>query len=229
MPRPSRAGSDSHRCGSSVPSCRDAASGLGSGCALRTSARSAAVDDRPVVGVRARERTAARIDTPAPLRNAGPWGSPRHLGRTSQRRCWPRHCRDGASFACRNCLGDVRGHAFFLPSDAPCPWPFVANIAGQFGVGEAKIWYPTHTWMWHQMMPNLMLIPEGEIMRTIINIDDELLAKAAKLVGPMDRTGMVSEGSKALIERESARRPARLGGTQPTLKAAPRRRLKRPV
>lgn len=66
-------------------------------------------------------------------------------------------------------------------------------------------------------------------MRTIINIDDELLAKAAKLVGPMDRTGMVSEGSKALIERESARRPARLGGTQPTLKAAPRRRLKRPV
>jgi Arc/MetJ family transcription regulator len=116
-----------------------------------------------------------------------------------------------------------------LPSDTPCPWPFVANIAGQFDVGKAKICYPTHTWMWHQMMPNLMLIPDGKIMRTTINIDDALLTKAAKLVGPMDRTAMVSEGLKALIERESARRLARLGGTQPTLKAAPRRRLKSPV
>jgi Arc/MetJ family transcription regulator len=61
-------------------------------------------------------------------------------------------------------------------------------------------------------------------MRTTINIDDELLARATKLAGPMDRTAMVSEGLKALIERESARRLARLGGTQPKLKAAPRRR-----
>jgi len=66
-------------------------------------------------------------------------------------------------------------------------------------------------------------------MRTTINIDDELLAKAAKLAGPMDRTTMVREGLKALIERESARRLARLGGTQPTLKAAPRRRQDSPV
>jgi Arc/MetJ family transcription regulator len=68
-----------------------------------------------------------------------------------------------------------------------------------------------------------------ESMRTTINIDDELLAKAAKLAGPMDRTAIVSEGLKALIERESARRLARLGGTQPTLKAAPRRRQGRPA
>ncbi len=66
-------------------------------------------------------------------------------------------------------------------------------------------------------------------MRTTINIDEELLAKAAKLVGPMDRTAIVSEGLKALIERESARRLARLGGTQPTLKTAPRRRQRSPV
>jgi Arc/MetJ family transcription regulator len=59
-------------------------------------------------------------------------------------------------------------------------------------------------------------------MRTTIKLDDELLAKAAKLGGPMDRTALVSEGLKALIERESAKRPARLGGTQPPLKAAPR-------
>jgi Arc/MetJ family transcription regulator len=61
-------------------------------------------------------------------------------------------------------------------------------------------------------------------MRTTINIDDELLAKAAKLTGSMDRSAMVREGLKALIERESARRLARLGGTQRELKAPPRRR-----
>ena len=61
-------------------------------------------------------------------------------------------------------------------------------------------------------------------MRTTITIDDELLAKATRLTGPMDRTSMVSEGLRALIERESARRLARLGGTQPQLRAAPRRR-----
>jgi len=61
-------------------------------------------------------------------------------------------------------------------------------------------------------------------MRTTINIDDELLAKAVKLTGSLDRTAVVREGLKALIERESARRLARLGGTQPGLKAPPRRR-----
>ncbi len=66
-------------------------------------------------------------------------------------------------------------------------------------------------------------------MRTTVNIDDELLAKASKLTGPMDRTAMLSEGLKALIERESAKRLARLGGTQSKLKAAPRRRQGGPV
>jgi len=61
-------------------------------------------------------------------------------------------------------------------------------------------------------------------MRTTVNIDEELLAKAGKLVSPMERTALLSEALKALIERESARRLARLGGTQPPLKAAPRRR-----
>jgi len=61
-------------------------------------------------------------------------------------------------------------------------------------------------------------------MRTTINIDDELLERASKLTGSLDRSAMVREGLKALIERESARRLARLGGTQIELKAAPRRR-----
>jgi Arc/MetJ family transcription regulator len=64
-------------------------------------------------------------------------------------------------------------------------------------------------------------------MRTTINIDDELLSRVAKLTGPLDRSTLVHEGLKALIERESAMRLARLGGTQPALKAAPRRRQKR--
>lgn len=66
-------------------------------------------------------------------------------------------------------------------------------------------------------------------MRTTVNIDDELLAKASKLAGPMDRTAILSEGLRALIERESARRLARLGGTQPSIKAAPRRRTESPA
>jgi len=61
-------------------------------------------------------------------------------------------------------------------------------------------------------------------MRTTINIDDDLLAKATKLAGPLDRTAIVREGLRALIERETAKRLARLGGTQPNLMSAPRRR-----
>jgi Arc/MetJ family transcription regulator len=66
-------------------------------------------------------------------------------------------------------------------------------------------------------------------MRTTVNIDDQLLAKAGKLAGPMDRTALLSEALRALIERESAKRLARLGGTQPSLEAPPRRRTGRPT
>jgi Arc/MetJ family transcription regulator len=61
-------------------------------------------------------------------------------------------------------------------------------------------------------------------MRTTITIDDDLLDKAARLAAPLDRTALIHEGLRALIERESARRLARLGGSQPKLKAPPRRR-----
>jgi Arc/MetJ family transcription regulator len=61
-------------------------------------------------------------------------------------------------------------------------------------------------------------------MRVTINIDDALLIKAATLVGPLDHSAVVNEGLKALIEREVARRLARLGGTLPALKAVSRRR-----
>ena len=61
-------------------------------------------------------------------------------------------------------------------------------------------------------------------MRTTINIDDELLATARQLSGINERTAMLHEALRALIERESARRLARLGGSERQLQAAPRRR-----
>lgn len=61
-------------------------------------------------------------------------------------------------------------------------------------------------------------------MRTTVNLDDELLAEAQRLSGIQERAALVNESIRALIERESARRLARLGGSQPQLKRAPRRR-----
>ena len=61
-------------------------------------------------------------------------------------------------------------------------------------------------------------------MRTTLNIEDELLAKAHRVSGVKERTALVREGLKALIERESARRLAKLGGTEPRLQRVPRRR-----
>jgi len=61
-------------------------------------------------------------------------------------------------------------------------------------------------------------------MRTTVTLDDDLLAKAIKLTGGLDRSAVLREGLRALIERESALRLARLGGTQPQLKPVPRRR-----
>jgi len=60
-------------------------------------------------------------------------------------------------------------------------------------------------------------------MRTTLNIEDELFAKAQRVSGLKERTALVREGLKALIERESARRLARLGGTQPQLQTVRRR------
>jgi Arc/MetJ family transcription regulator len=63
-------------------------------------------------------------------------------------------------------------------------------------------------------------------MRTTIALDDELLAKAASFTGLTEKTALVREALNALIERESARRLARLGGSQRKLASIPRRRPK---
>lgn len=60
-------------------------------------------------------------------------------------------------------------------------------------------------------------------MRTTLNIDDALYAKAVELTGIHGKTELLREGLKALIERESACRLAMLGGTEPDLTLIPRR------
>lgn len=61
-------------------------------------------------------------------------------------------------------------------------------------------------------------------MRTTLNIDDQLLAEAQRMTGVSEKAALVREALRALIERESARRLARLGATEPQLKPVPRRR-----
>lgn len=61
-------------------------------------------------------------------------------------------------------------------------------------------------------------------MRTTIALDDELVTEAQGLTGLKEKSSLIREALKALIERESARRLARLGGSEPDLKAPPRRR-----
>ena len=61
-------------------------------------------------------------------------------------------------------------------------------------------------------------------MRTTLNIDDELLDKASNLTGVDEKTALVRLGLEALIARESSKRLASLGGSEPALRVAPRRR-----
>ncbi len=64
-------------------------------------------------------------------------------------------------------------------------------------------------------------------MRTTLAIDDDLLAKAQAYTGLKEKSALVREALKALIEREAARRLALLGGSEPGLTAPPRRRIAR--
>jgi Arc/MetJ family transcription regulator len=65
-------------------------------------------------------------------------------------------------------------------------------------------------------------------MRATLALDDELVAKAQAFTGLEEKSSLVREVLKALIERESARRLARLGGSQRDLKTPRRRRSSSP-
>ena len=64
-------------------------------------------------------------------------------------------------------------------------------------------------------------------MRTTLNIDTELLQEAGKLTGVSEKTSLVRLGLKALVEKDSARRLAALGGSEKQLRPIPRRRSRK--
>jgi Arc/MetJ family transcription regulator len=68
----------------------------------------------------------------------------------------------------------------------------------------------------------------GEVnpVRTTINIEDELIRRAAELTGIREKTSLVKLGLETLIARESGKRLARLGGTEKKLETIPRRRAR---
>jgi Arc/MetJ family transcription regulator len=63
-------------------------------------------------------------------------------------------------------------------------------------------------------------------MRTTLALDDDLVRKAQEFTGVTEKTALIREALKALIERESSRRLAALGGTMPKLKNIARRRAR---
>ncbi len=63
----------------------------------------------------------------------------------------------------------------------------------------------------------------GEAMRTTVTLDDELLAKAELLCGDLERSALLKEALRALVQRESAKRLAALGGSEAALEPIPRR------
>jgi len=73
----------------------------------------------------------------------------------------------------------------------------------------------------YDMMLQLM---RGGFMRTTITLDDELVRTAQEYTGVAEKTALIREALKSLIERESSRRLAALGGTMPELEDIPRRR-----
>lgn len=61
-------------------------------------------------------------------------------------------------------------------------------------------------------------------MRTTVTLDDALVSRAQSISGVRERAALLREALEALIQRESARRLARLGGSEPRLQKIPRRR-----
>lgn len=61
-------------------------------------------------------------------------------------------------------------------------------------------------------------------MRTTVTLDDELMEKAMQYTGIAERSALIQKALQTLVQVEAGRRIAALGGSDPTAKAAPRRR-----
>lgn len=80
---------------------------------------------------------------------------------------------------------------------------------------------------WFSVSNDAIIVPaEDHVMRTTVALDDDLLAKAQAFTGLKEKSALIREALTALIERESARRLARLGGSESRLATPPRRRPK---
>ncbi len=62
-------------------------------------------------------------------------------------------------------------------------------------------------------------------MRTTVTLDDKLVSTAQEYSGLTEKSALIEVALKSYVELEASRRLARLGGTQPKLKAPPRRRF----
>jgi len=71
-------------------------------------------------------------------------------------------------------------------------------------------------------MPRMMHVLGGA-MRTTVTLDDALLARAEQLCGDLERSALLKEALRALVQRESAKRLAALGGSEPALEPILRR------
>lgn len=65
---------------------------------------------------------------------------------------------------------------------------------------------------------------QGVPMRTTVALDDDLVDEAQRLTGTREKSALLRQALRALIERESAQRLAQLGGSEPDLREVPRRR-----
>jgi Arc/MetJ family transcription regulator len=70
------------------------------------------------------------------------------------------------------------------------------------------------------------MVAEHHAVRTTITLDDELVEAAQEYTGIQEKSALVRAALQALVQREAARRLARMGGSAPDLKLTPRRRFR---
>ena len=63
-------------------------------------------------------------------------------------------------------------------------------------------------------------------MRTTVDLDEKLVKEALAVTKIATKTALIEEGLRSLLRREAARALAAMGGSDPSAKAAPRRRFK---